>query len=95
MSKSKVTKSRAEKALREVARQLGNVPTGREAAQYGDGPELVMDWDWPGEPTPTILLESSSFAEWVFEIDTRALAKFGIFAEPYSSYALCLYPAGR
>ena len=96
----KVTKEQAEKALAEVARQLSamnagiDVPTGEQAAYTGDGPELRMEWDWPGEPTPTILLESSSFEEWALEIDSAKVgAVAGVFAEPYSSYALCLYPA--
>ncbi len=96
----KVTKAQAEKALREVARQLSAkrggypVPTGPDAAYHGDGPELRMDWNWSGTPTPTILLESSAFSEWTFEIDTvKVGAVAGVFAEPYSSYALSLYPA--
>lgn len=95
----KVTKAQAEKALREVARQLSAqraglpVPTGRDAAYHGIGPELRMEWDWPGKPTPTILLESSEFDEWAMEIDTVKVGTVaGVFAEPYASYALCLYP---
>lgn len=101
MTVKKVTREQAEKALREVARQLTEmngfpVLTGRDAAHHGDGPELRMDWNWSGTPTPTILLESSSFPEWTFEIDTvKVGAVAGVFAEPYSSYALSLYPAGR
>lgn len=95
----KVTQKQAEKALAEVARQLSKmhglkVPTGPDAAFHGDGPELNMEWTWPGKPTPTILLESSLFPEWALEIDSSKVSKVaGVFAEPYSSYALSLYPA--
>ena len=94
-----VTKAQAEKALAEVARQLGEmnggikIPTGPDAAYHGDGPELNMTWNWSGEPRPTILLESSMFPEWALEIDSsKVSAAAGVFAEPYSSYALTLYP---
>ena len=98
----KVTKRQAEKALAEVARQLSQdfnggepVPTGREAAYTGEGPELMMDWDWPGRPTPTILLEGGIYSGWAVEIDTQAVGKAaGVFAEPWAGYALCLYPVG-
>lgn len=97
----KVTKAQAEKALAEVARQLSArnggipVPTGEHAAYVGDGPVLDMGWTWPGQPTPTILLESSLFSDWAVEIDSsKVSAVAGVFAEPWSGYALCLYPAG-
>jgi hypothetical protein len=97
----KVTQSQAEKALNEVARQLERytgkkIPTGRDAAYRGDGPELNMEWDWPGQPTPTILLESSMFSNWAVEIDSAKVGRVaGVFAEPYAGYALCLYPVSR
>ncbi len=102
MKRAKVTAVQARKALAAVAKELerryrtgGPVPTGRDAAYHGNGPELNMTWDWPGEPTPTILLESSMFEDWAVAIDTAAVGRAaGVFAEPYSGYALCLYPTG-
>lgn len=97
----KVTQAQAEKALAEVARQLSKmhggirVPTGPDAAYHGDGPELNMEWAWSGEKRPTILLESSLFPEWALEVDSSKVSEVaGVFAEPYSGYALSLFPAG-
>ena len=101
----KVTKRQAEKALAIVAQWMGKqgygptegspAPTGPEAAYRGEGPELKMDWDWPGKPTPTIILEGGP-DEWALTVsmNTETVAKFkaaGVYAEPYSSWALCLY----
>ena len=103
---SKVTEKQAEFVLREVARWLGRkmyedgkpAPTGQDAAHKGLGPQLNMTWDWPGQPTPTVILESG-FApdEWAVacaqhiqqKIDARRMK---IYVEPYSSYALSIYP---
>ena len=89
----KVTTAQGRRALKEVARQLGGVPTGPDAAYHGNGPELNMTWAWPGQPTPTILLESSAFTDWAITIDHSKVNKAaGVFCEPYAGYALCLYP---
>lgn len=103
---NKVTEKQAEFVLKAVARWLGPkmyedgkpAPTGSEAAYKGWGPELHMAWDWPDKPTPTIILESG-FApdEWAVaccaaiqaKLDAR---KMKVMVEPYSSYALCMYP---
>ncbi len=75
---------------------LGPAPTGHEAAYAGEGPELNMAWDWPsGGATPTIILEGGPY-DWAttVSLNTEMVAKFkaaGIYAEPYSSWALCLY----
>jgi hypothetical protein len=99
MSK-KVTVKQAELALAEVVRQLSEklgyqVPSGEDAAMNGEGPVLVMDWDWPGEPTPSIICEGL-YADgdgWTFALDLPKLWDVaGCFAEPYAGYALCLYP---
>ena len=73
-------------------------PTGRDAAYNGEGPMLSPEWDWPSSgPTPTILLEGGP-GDWAImaagdpEVIEQMTA-LGIFAEPYASYALCLYPA--
>jgi len=71
-------------------------PTGQSAADAGRGPYLNPEWDWPGSPTPTIILEGGPY-DWATEAcDALAddMAKIGVFAEPYSGWALCLYSAG-
>lgn len=76
----------------------GPAPTGRDAAYAGIGPELNPAWDWPQSgPTPTILLEGGPY-DWAITValDGACVASFkriGVFAEPWASYALCLYPA--
>lgn len=76
--------------------KFGPAPTGPDAAANGLGPQLVPDWDWPsGGPTPTILLEGGP-DDWAVRAAgdpdlVREFRKLGIFAEPYASYALCLY----
>jgi hypothetical protein len=78
--------------------EIGPAPTGEEAAHSGEGPVLNPSWDWPSSgPTPTIILEGGP-EEWALEVTwdpevREALDKAGIFAEPYASWALCLYPA--
>jgi len=103
---SKVSEKQAEFVLREVAKWLGtkmyedgqSAPTGSKAAYQGMGPELNMSWDWPDEPTPTVILESE-FAPpaWAvacaYAIQKKIDAKrMKIYVEPYSSYALSIYP---
>lgn len=74
-------------------------PTGREAAERGEGPMLVMDWDWPGSPTPTVILEGGP-EDWAIRVTgddkfQAVCAAAGVFAGPYASYALCLYREER
>lgn len=76
--------------------QIGPVPTGPDAAYRGEGPELRMDWDWTGKPTPTILLEGGP-EEWAINCSFAVQAKIDaaglpLFVEPYTSYALSIYP---
>ena len=104
----KISKKQGEKALAAVAEWLGRkgwggwdektnkptpAPTGPDAAASGLGPMLNMSWDWPNEPTPTILLEGGPY-DWAIEAAwLDELKALGIYAEPYAGYALCLYPA--
>ena len=74
----------------------GPAPIGLEAASRALGPQLVPDWDWPGQPTPTILLEGGP-DDWAYRasMDSDVIHKFnaiGVYIEPYAGYALCLYP---
>lgn len=100
----RLTQRQLDAALEEVAQWLGPrmgcedgpAPTGKEAADRGEGPWLKEDWDWPGEPTPTILLEGGP-DDWAVRVAgepafCEAMREIGVFAEPWASYALCLYP---
>lgn len=78
--------------------KFGPAPTGKDAAYKGVGPELNMSWDWPGKPTPTVILESGYAPdEWAvacaYEIQQKIDAKrMKIYVEPYFSFALSIYP---
>ena len=72
-------------------------PTGPDAAYRGLGPELRMAWDWPSSgSTPAVILEGGP-EEWAVvccgwvqdRLDERGIP---VFVEPYSGWALCLYP---
>lgn len=72
----------------------GPAPTGVEAAHNGAGPMLLMDWDWPGGPTPTVLLEGGPY-DWAIEVGEAIRDRcdaIGVWCEPYSGWALCVYP---
>ena len=101
----KVSQKQAEFVLQEVAKWLGPkmyedgpAPTGPQAAYQGVGPELNMTWDWPGQPTPTVILESGYAPdEWAVACASEIQAKLDargmkIYVEPYSSFALSIYP---
>jgi hypothetical protein len=94
----RVTKTQMRKALEIVAAWMGSkegttaLPTGPDAARRGIGPDLVPDWDWSGRPTPTVILEANW--DWTFSASSELQAEFtkiGLWAEPYSSFALSLY----
>jgi hypothetical protein len=100
-----LTTLQTERALSIVAAWLGPrmgyagpAPTGREESRRGTGPFLNPEWDWPSSgPVPTILLEGGP-EDWAVvaasnESVVSQLRDIGIFAEPWASYALCLYPA--
>lgn len=57
-------------------------------------PKLVQDFDWTSEPTPALVLELGDdwaiYASAALRDQARAL---GLFLEPYSAWALCVYPA--
>lgn len=102
---STVTTAHAEYVLNLVADWMGEnglkkpVPTGRDAANSAQGPVLNMEWDWPSSgPTPTVILEGFPGAYWAVECcaavqDAIDAAGKPLFVEPYSGWALCIYPA--
>lgn len=80
---------------RPYADRVRPAPTGRDAAHSAFGPMLVPDFDWTGTPTPTVILEGGP-DDWAIRVADEARDEFsaaGIYAEPYASYALNLYPA--
>lgn len=99
----KLTQKQMDTALAAVAAYLGPrmgydgpTPTGQRASHNGEGPQLIEDWDWPGNPTPSILLEGGPY-DWALDVTTdptfaRKMQTAGVFAEPYAGWALCLYP---
>jgi len=69
-------------------------PVGDKPAVRGLGPTLRSAWDWPDTPTPTIILEGGPDG-WTYRVSEQLrdrFAEIGIHTEPWSSYALCLYP---
>jgi hypothetical protein len=77
---------------------VGPAPTGQEAAYRGRGPMLKMDWDWPGQPTPTVILEGGPY-DWAIECCGEVQAELlrqgvPVFVEPYAGWALSCYPVG-
>lgn len=101
----KLTDEQTDWALHAAARWLAprmgyehETPVGEQAARTASGPMLIKDWDWPSEPTPTLILEGGPH-DWAYELsaDPVEIARFkehGIFMEPYAMYALCLYVDG-
>lgn len=97
-TRKRVTKREAEAVLAAVKKAFRTwIEAGYEP------PTLRMDWDWSGEPTPTILWEGGPF-EWTtlfphggrdeefgFTIEPAKLPA-DVWTEPYSSYALSIYP---
>ena len=93
-----------EAALRVVAEWMGGLmsddgkpcPTGVEAYRSGRGPMLVSEWDWPDDgPTPALVLEGG-VTDWAIRASSDLLvcdrmAEFGVWCEPYASWALLLY----
>lgn len=78
---------------------VGPAPTGEQAAYRGRGPMLHMTWDWPGEPTPTVILEGGP-DDWAVACCGQVQADLirqgvHVFVEPYASYALCCYAVGE
>ena len=98
-----LTTAQQDAALAIVAQWLGTAmgydapaPTGPDAANTGQGPMLNREWDWPNSPTPTVLLEGGPDA-WAINVShdetVRAqMREHGVYAEPWSGWALCLYP---
>ncbi len=85
----RITKRQAERAFAVVKREAR-----REGYDTPDMEDLnlAMDWDWSGTPTPTVLWESGPY-DWAIRYAHRVTESVsGVFAEPYASYALSLYP---
>lgn len=102
---TRLTKAQTAKATAIVAEALGPMmgydgpaPVGPEHAYVAAGPQFVPDWEgWSGGERPTLLLEGGP-EDWPVVVSARpevveALRAIGVFAEPYSCYALCFYPA--
>jgi hypothetical protein len=104
-----VTERRAEKVLTALRKQMGFyldpfVVEGEEFTPVTtEQPALVMDWDWPGAPTPAIMWEAGPY-DWAIYFpyggrteegltlpDVSADMPKGIHAEPYAGWATCLY----
>lgn len=102
MATTTLPRRRQDQAARIVAAWLGPqlredgkpVEISREAAHRGAGVQLIRDWDWPSNgPTPTLILEGGP-EDWAIRAACELRHQFagiGVFAEPYASYALCLY----
>jgi len=69
-------------------------------------PSLVMDWDWPGESTPSILWEAGPY-DWTMYFPFGGRTEEGItlkdvsdripdhvFIEPWAGWGTCMYPNG-
>lgn len=94
-----VTREDAEAVLQAIVKQF-------HAEAYDDlGPKLLMEWDWPtGGPTPTIVWEEGPYEWTMLAVHGGVDQEYGgtvpaveipatVFVEPYSGWALCLYPA--
>lgn len=88
-----VTVKRAERALA-IVRQWAVDRHGYTEDELNNSDlSLKMDWDWPtGGPTPAIIWEEGPY-DWAMGLSfTVSDAIAGVFAEPFSGWALCLYP---
>lgn len=99
---TKLSTAKMNFALKTVAAWMGPwlngtaepAPTGEDAAYNGTGPVLYSDWTFRDIGGPAIVMETSE--DWVFDFlekNAAVLDARGIFAEPYSGWALCLYVA--
>lgn len=91
-----VTKRKAEATLRAVQRAYTSW------VDEGHGPELNMEFDWSGEPTPTIVWEGGPYdwaifasfggvdEEFGFELPAVQFPD-GVYGEPYAGWALSLF----
>jgi hypothetical protein len=88
-----VTQKRAMRAFQIVREWAMRTQGYTEEELNGTDLALRMDWDWPsGGPTPSIIWEGGPY-DWAMDLSfdvSDAIA--GIWAEPYSGWALCLYP---
>jgi hypothetical protein len=84
-----VTKKQAEKVFAQVKKRFrGYWTEGLDS--YGDAPKLVKDWQWSSTVAPYAIIWESGPYEWVHQIQVDVE---GVFAEPYTGWALGIYKA--
>ena len=103
---SKATIVQQDAALKLVAEWLGTMygdgepmPTGKDAAYRGLGPELVRDFDgclFYQPPTPAIILEGLPGADWAIMAANdeglwARLGDIGVWVEPVNGVVLNVY----
>jgi len=82
------TKTACKAVLRDVRRKF-HVADDDIADGYG-APTLVMDWDWAGTPTPTIIWEGGPYG-WAVEVANDFRPHHGVWVEPTTGWALAIY----
>jgi len=86
-----VTKKQAEKAYAQVTKRFrGYWTEGLDS--YADAPKLVKDWNWSGTTAPYAIIWESGPYEWAIEAFDVVKVE-GVFAEPYTSWALGIFKA--
>lgn len=82
-----------------VSRADAETIQGRVEKRYGagdgtgwDGPKLLEDWDWVGDPAPYSLVWEEGPDDWAFEDWDAGL---NVYVEPITSWALGIYPSGK
>lgn len=85
----KLTRKQAEAIMTE----LRTVYTGYLTGWDGGDLALVQDWQYPNEPRDWAIVWEEGPTGWAYEFCKHYNAQPGAhFTEPYSGWALCLYP---